>query len=253
MAGEAAGVNARRKLRRIEVQIKQEALRLLRLGYSGRELERRLARFVRSLNIAAELAGRYDSEVKAVQNRAVADAERQYAWVRERTVEPEKLAASAELVKQAHAGFATVAGQVERGVASAVTKAVAGGATRKQVEELLSAQFRKEARHAYTIANTGIAAIDRTAALALGFEAGVFHKRYSGAAPERPKCKAWHGRVFTLTQINNLDNGQGLSAMIYCGGYNCVHWWEDVLTGKEPATKRQLDAALNALHRAVIK
>lgn len=39
----------------------------------------------------------------------------------------------------------------------------------------------------------------------------------------RPFCKPKVGKIFTLAEINKWDNGQGLPANLYCGGYNCRH------------------------------
>lgn len=42
-------------------------------------------------------------------------------------------------------------------------------------------------------------------------------------AKNRPFCAAWVGKA--VTDPARLDNGQGLPADDYCGGYNCRHSW----------------------------
>ena len=42
-------------------------------------------------------------------------------------------------------------------------------------------------------------------------------------AKNRPFCQAWVGKA--VTDPSRLDNGQGLPADDYCGGYNCRHSW----------------------------
>ena len=39
----------------------------------------------------------------------------------------------------------------------------------------------------------------------------------------RPFCRARVGKIYTREEINSWDNGQGLPANLYCGGYNCRH------------------------------
>lgn len=42
-------------------------------------------------------------------------------------------------------------------------------------------------------------------------------------AKNRPFCRTWVGKA--VTDPARLDNGQGLPADDYCGGYNCRHSW----------------------------
>lgn len=44
------------------------------------------------------------------------------------------------------------------------------------------------------------------------------------SAITRPFCRAHAGQVFTLEEIERMDNGQGLSVRESCGGYNCRHY-----------------------------
>ncbi len=45
------------------------------------------------------------------------------------------------------------------------------------------------------------------------------------SAITRPFCRAHAGQVFTLQEIERMDNGQGLSVRESLGGYNCRHYW----------------------------
>lgn len=44
----------------------------------------------------------------------------------------------------------------------------------------------------------------------------------------RPFCSdiLSRGGKFSREEIDNMDNGQGLNAFTYCGGYNCRHSWQ---------------------------
>lgn len=47
----------------------------------------------------------------------------------------------------------------------------------------------------------------------------------------RPFCAARVGKIFTMEEALAWDNGQGLPAVIYCGGYGCRHFLQPVVTG----------------------
>ena len=43
--------------------------------------------------------------------------------------------------------------------------------------------------------------------------------------PERDFCKEHYNKIYTIEEIQALNNGQGLDVLTYAGGYNCLHWW----------------------------
>lgn len=54
---------------------------------------------------------------------------------------------------------------------------------------------------------------------------------FVGPPASRPFCRllmqqAENGRTWTLKEIRNMNNGQGLPVESYCGGWNCRHQWE---------------------------
>jgi len=88
--------------------------------------------------------------------------------------------------------------------------AEAGGATAGQVE---------------TEIRTNLAGFQRAITLSKAEEVGADYFLYIGGLIEtsREFCKERDGKVFTAEQIASWDNGQGLPADIYLGGYNCRH------------------------------
>lgn len=56
-------------------------------------------------------------------------------------------------------------------------------------------------------------------------EAGLQYLLYAGPKDERNRlfCAIRARNIYTLDAVNAWDNGQGLPANIYCGGYNCRH------------------------------
>ncbi len=73
--------------------------------------------------------------------------------------------------------------------------------------------------------NTGLAGFSRSVNLYKAEELGLDHFLYVGPNDSKTRefCLERVGKVFTSEQISMWDNGQGLPASIYLGGYNCRH------------------------------
>ena len=55
--------------------------------------------------------------------------------------------------------------------------------------------------------------------------AGFTKFAYTGPETDREPCKEYLGKIFTIDEIMNHEDVQGLSFAIYCGGFNCRHGW----------------------------
>ena len=84
---------------------------------------------------------------------------------------------------------------------------------------------RQGIEHPKTLAFTSIAQFNNGLTFQTAAITGTF--LYSGpiAASSRLFCREHVGKVFTLEQIGQMDNGQGLPVLTSCGGYNCRHEW----------------------------
>lgn len=81
------------------------------------------------------------------------------------------------------------------------------------------------ARYVETELETELASFHRSATLIAAKQAGLKRFLYYGNLEKdsRPFCKAHAGNIYTLAQLENMDNGQGLPVIPYLGGYNCRH------------------------------
>lgn len=79
----------------------------------------------------------------------------------------------------------------------------------------------------YTIANTAVAQFDNASMFEFAQQAGVEKYLYDGILnpDSRLFCVKHFKKVYTLEQIKNMDNGQGLDVWTSCGGWNCSHFW----------------------------
>ncbi len=96
-------------------------------------------------------------------------------------------------------------------------------------EELRSRLMKRGlgAGEANTLANTGLAQFDNAYMQEISKRAGIDEFLYDGVLhpTSRLFCKKHYGHVYTMAEILQMDNGQGLPVVTSCGGYNCVHYW----------------------------
>ena len=72
---------------------------------------------------------------------------------------------------------------------------------------------------------TSIAAFNRLVQLEQSKKEGLQFVLYAGPKDERnrPFCAERAQKVYRISEVYTWDNGQGLPADIYCGGYGCRH------------------------------
>jgi len=93
------------------------------------------------------------------------------------------------------------------------------------ISSLVDSTVERSTGQINTDLNTSMAGFTRSINLAKGAEQGFERYLYSGGLIEtsREFCIERDGKVFTLEEIQEWDNGQGLPADVYLGGYNCRH------------------------------
>jgi hypothetical protein len=86
-----------------------------------------------------------------------------------------------------------------------------------------------------TLANTALSQYDNALMIEYAEESGVKFFKYDGVLhpDSRDFCRYHYGKIYTLSQIKQLDNGQGLPVLTSLGGYNCTHYWTPVLTNNK--------------------
>jgi hypothetical protein len=102
-------------------------------------------------------------------------------------------------------------------------QAIAG--VRPDVDRIVAEAGEATAGQIETEIRTNMAGFQRAVTLSKAAEVGAEYFLYIGGIIEtsREFCRERDGKVFTAEQIAAWDNGQGLPADIYLGGYNCRH------------------------------
>lgn len=84
-----------------------------------------------------------------------------------------------------------------------------------------------------TVINTKLSMYGRSVSASLADAAGLNYYLYTGPRDglTRPFCKPLINKVVSESQMNKLNNGQGLPVKTAGGGYNCRHSWTPVSEG----------------------
>lgn len=116
---------------------------------------------------------------------------------------------------------------VHKGLEIAAKKGLEGD-FREYAREVLRPVI-KNANHIETEIEAAQAALDVASNIEAARRAGYEFFRYVGpAAGLRDFCAQHLGRVYHISEIEVMDNGQKLSVLYYRGGYNCRHDWNVV-------------------------
>lgn len=102
---------------------------------------------------------------------------------------------------------------------------------RSEFDKLIANTAAKTKGQLQTEASTAIQGFDNTVATVKANAAGATKFRYAGhtGGDIREFCNERVNKIFTDKQARQWNNGQGISAFIYLGGYNCHHRKEYIL------------------------
>ena len=124
---------------------------------------------------------------------------------------------------------------------------------RDDLTDLIFQYTDGKAHYARTNARMIVSSYNRIGREEVRASAGLTHGFYYGDARvnTRPFCLRCIDKVFTIEQIEQMDNGQLSPVKIYAGGWNCIHswlWvdpeWDEELKGKinsEPVVAEEAD------------
>jgi hypothetical protein len=103
----------------------------------------------------------------------------------------------------------------------------------KQAISGLAQKMNQSTGTQLTVINTKLSMYGRSVSASLADAAGLNYYLYTGPRDglTRPFCKPLINKVVSESQMNKLNNGQGLPVKTAGGGYNCRHSWTPVSEG----------------------
>jgi hypothetical protein len=137
------------------------------------------------------------------------------------------------LISTKQVDFPRLQNTMMNGVRNRLQSMIALGTDSRLVETWLRSVGETNGSAA-TLATTAFAQFDNAYTFQVARQAGIDRFIYMGQTAERQFCRTHLGNTYTRTEIERMSNGQGLSVMTSCGGYNCRHMWVAV-PGNQPA------------------
>lgn len=142
--------------------------------------------------------------------------------------------------------IATMRDELREGTIEVMQSELAQGLLdRSDLEELIFQYADGKAHYARTNARLIVSSYNRIGREAVRQEADLTHGYYYGDARRstRPFCLRCIDKVFTIQEIEQMDNGQLHPVKIYAGGWNCIHSWLWV----DPEWDDELAAKINTV------
>jgi hypothetical protein len=124
----------------------------------------------------------------------------------------------------AELSFPKLQASVQKTLIPAVQKAIAA----ESGPTVLMHQLKKDGfDKPKTLALTSLSQFNNELTFATAEVTGTGKFLYSGpvVAATRPFCREHAGKIYTLAEIEKMDNDQGISVRSSCGGYRCRHHW----------------------------
>lgn len=206
-------------IRRLERELRNAVIEAIRERKSFDEIQSEIARRITAAGIEKNLG-------EQLHGTAVRTAQ----WINDRTLSTTEQRRVASVLATSENHFAKIGGKIQRGIVDDVRRLIASDRPSSEIESVIAHRLRSTQRQAATITQTALAGFDRLTTLHQAPTAT--HLRYVGPPAQRDFCRDRVGRVFSLEEISSMDNGQGLTVLTYCGGYNCRHTWEPAAAPK---------------------
>ena len=144
-----------------------------------------------------------------------------------------------EFVKELYAPVQKSAEQSIKGLVKSIPKRVIdviqkgknGELSKEDVLQKLRTANNVEAQYLNTVYDTVSKSLSRSQTFLDAEKAEIQRFKYAGRTGGniRKFCADHVGKIYTLQEMQELDNGQGLPVQFFCGGYNCTHRWLPVI------------------------
>jgi len=133
-----------------------------------------------------------------------------------------------ESVNNLSGQFSKIKGIANKQITDAVMKNY-GKLDRSNLVKEIKHIFGTQEYKAKTVARTATKGVSAAIAIDKAVKNGIENFKFVGPPPDRSFCKAHLGKTYTLAEIKEMSNGQGLDVLTFKGGWNCRHKWLEVV------------------------
>jgi hypothetical protein len=218
----------------LELKIKVQKLvsSLIQEGKNIKQIERAVSDLILSKapnGALKSLQRQWAKDVAKINLEALRLAEEKFDYAKKISFRPEETKSALSVFEKITEDFAIVQGNIQKEVSKFLRESIRKNYSLDKIRIGLEDKFAKPIAQAYTIANTGLASYSNVANFEYAKDAGVKKFKYDGPSGERDFCTQHLGKLFTESEINRLNNGQGLPVKEYLGGWNCRHYWTPII------------------------
>ncbi len=129
--------------------------------------------------------------------------------------------------------FKSLQGDVKDVIVEETRKAIGQGNGISVLRENLKKRGMGAAT-AQTLANTSLGAFDTSVMISYAQQANITRFKYDGVldASTRDFCRKHVGKIYTIAELDKLDNGTDLKPVsVYLGAWNCRHYLTAIIEG----------------------
>lgn len=200
--------------------LRELVLKLVRRGYGSAYIDRAVVEFLR-------LHGFNPGMSKEIQTAA------QEEWVQGAVLINSRREIIIKALSSIESDFGKLDGHIRESIRRTVTAGLIEKQSLRDLTDSLVHELNKNKNWADAVAHTSKIGLSRTKTILQADVAGIKEFKYSGPGAQRDFCKDHLGKIYTIDEIKNMDNGQGLPVLNFCGGYRCVHRWQPVVQSKQ--------------------
>lgn len=232
-------------------RIVEEAYAEAGTGSSVTEIiRRRIAEYMSRQAVKGDARKDLDAEVRRsvksyMRERDAEQAEAfgaRYGTKSERQAEITKELAAE--VERAQAGMQRAQSRILPFIQRAIETAARTGADPVEIARKAARRAKRADAAMQAEISTAKASIDRIMRMKSATESGYEYFRYAGPTANVRAFCSWHvGNTYHLSDIERMDNGQGLPVRSHCGGYHCRHRWAPVTPERMGVQGFHLDVA----------
>lgn len=150
-------------------------------------------------------------------------------------------------VARAEAGMQRAQSKILPAIQRAIEQAARTGKDPVEIARKAARRANRADAAAQAEIATAKASIDRIMRMKTAADAGYEYFRYTGPTANLRAFCSWHvGNTYHISDIDRMDNGQGLPVRTHCGGYHCRHRWAPVTPERMGIQQFHLDIAQQA-------
>lgn len=125
-------------------------------------------------------------------------------------------------------GYARVGEEIQKNISDAVKSGLRQNMDVDALAKKINREFNTGKARAATTVRTARLGKIRADYLINALQNGFTVFRFTGPATDRSVCEEYIGKEFTIDEMLNHPDVQGLSFAIFMGGFNCRHRWQAV-------------------------